>query len=52
MKVAIVGAACRLPGGVDSLETLWDVLANARDAVSEIPPERFDVPAVQEEAHV
>jgi phthiocerol/phenolphthiocerol synthesis type-I polyketide synthase C len=45
MKVAIVGAACRLPGGVHSLETLWDVLASGCDAVGEIPPERFDVAA-------
>jgi len=45
MRVAIVGAACRLPGGVHSLETLWEVLASGRDAVGEIPPERFDVAA-------
>ncbi|WP_027193334.1 type I polyketide synthase [Megalodesulfovibrio gigas] len=43
MKIAIIGAACRLPGGVVSLDTLWDVLASGRDAVSEIPSDRFDV---------
>lgn len=43
-KIAIVGAACRLPGGVASLDDLWEVLASGRDAVTEIPPGRFDVP--------
>ena len=45
MKVAIVGLACRLPGGVRSLETLWEVLENGRDAVSHIPDNRFDTTA-------
>jgi len=43
-KIAIIGAACRLPGGVASLDSLWDVLASGRDAVTEIPADRFDVP--------
>lgn len=42
MKVAIVGLACRLPGGVGSLETLWELLAQGRDAVTHIPTHRFD----------
>ena len=45
MKVAIVGAACRLPGGVSSLDALWELLAGGIDAVREIPLERFDVEA-------
>ncbi|QLA17686.1 type I polyketide synthase [Desulfolutivibrio sulfoxidireducens] len=43
-KIAVIGVACRLPGGVASLDTLWTVLASGRDVVTEIPPERFDVP--------
>jgi acyl transferase domain-containing protein len=43
-KIAIVGAACRLPGGVASLDALWDVLVSGRDVVTEIPADRFDVP--------
>lgn len=45
MKVAIVGLACRLPGGVGSLETLWELLAQGRDAVTHIPTHRFDIDA-------
>ena len=35
-RVAIVGMACRLPGGSD-LGTFWDQLASGRDAVVSVP---------------
>ncbi len=38
--IAIVGAAARLPGAPD-LEAYWDLLANGRDAVTEIPDARW-----------
>ncbi len=43
--IAIVGASCRLPGGVQDLSSYWDLLVNGRDAVTEVPPERWDVDA-------
>ena len=39
--IAIVGAACRLPGNVASLDDYWSLLRNGRDAVTEISSERF-----------
>ncbi|UJB46163.1 type I polyketide synthase [Streptomyces sp. A1-5] len=40
--IAIVGAACRLPGGIVDLEGLWRVLKEGRDLIGEAPAERFD----------
>ncbi|OBI87052.1 type I polyketide synthase [Mycobacterium asiaticum] len=39
---AIVGYALRMPGAADADE-FWDVLLQGRDAISEIPPDRWDV---------
>jgi acyl transferase domain-containing protein len=39
--IAIIGMACRFPGGANSLEELWQLLAEGRSAWSEIPSDRY-----------
>ena len=40
--LAIVGIGCRLPGGVQGTSTLWQMLRAGVDAVTEVPPDRWD----------
>ncbi|WP_026120466.1 type I polyketide synthase [Nocardiopsis potens] len=40
--VAVIGAACRLPGGITDLHGLWEALRDGRDLVTEVPADRFD----------
>ncbi len=41
-SIAVIGMACRLPGGIDSPERLWEALSRGDDFVTEIPPDRWD----------
>ena len=41
--IAIIGMACRYPGGVNNPEDLWQLLCNGVDAIREIPKERWDI---------
>ncbi|HET7695310.1 MAG TPA: SDR family NAD(P)-dependent oxidoreductase [Vicinamibacterales bacterium] len=43
--IAIVGMACRFPGGATSPEAYWTLLRDGRDAVSEVPADRWDIDA-------
>ncbi len=40
--VAVIGMGCRLPGGIDSPELLWEALLRGDDLVTEVPADRWD----------
>ncbi|RFU78582.1 polyketide synthase [Trichoderma arundinaceum] len=41
MPIAIVGMACRLSGGVSTLDDFWTMLSRSRDGWRPMPEERF-----------
>ncbi|PYH49497.1 polyketide synthase A [Aspergillus saccharolyticus JOP 1030-1] len=41
--IAVVGTACRFPGGVASPSQLWALLSSPKDVLREIHPQRFNV---------
>ena len=40
--VAVIGMACRLPGGINSPELLWEALLRGDNLITVIPLERWD----------
>ena len=43
--IAVIGMGCRFPGGANDPEAFWKLLHDGIDAISEMPPERWDVDA-------
>lgn len=41
-QIAIVGMAGRFPGAGDDLEAFWRMIADGKDAVTQVPAERWD----------
>ncbi|MBE9080529.1 polyketide synthase [Romeria aff. gracilis LEGE 07310] len=41
--IAIIGMGCRFPGGAENPERYWQLLQKGKDAITEIPPDRWDV---------
>ncbi|MDR6499786.1 amino acid adenylation domain-containing protein [Burkholderia ambifaria] len=41
--IAVIGMACRFPGRSDTPDAFWQLLDDARDAVTEVPGERWDI---------
>ena len=42
-KLAIVGMACRMPGGANDTELFWELLEQGRDTHTTVPADRFDL---------
>lgn len=42
VPIAVVGIGCRLPGGANTPELLWQNLAGGRDAWANVPEDRFN----------
>ena len=40
--IAIIGIGCRFPGGVNDTASFWKLLVEGREAVSEVPPDRWN----------
>ena len=41
--IAIIGMSCRFPGGVDSPVAFWSLLESGVDAITEVPPARWNI---------
>ncbi|WP_293097441.1 type I polyketide synthase [Moorena sp. SIOASIH] len=46
--IAIIGMGCRFPGGANDPSKYWSLLQGGRDAISQVPPQRWDVNAYYE----
>ena len=42
-RIAIIGVGCRFPGGVNDTESLWKLLVEGREAVVDVPADRWNV---------
>jgi len=45
-SIAILGMACRFPGGIQDVAGYWDLMRAGRSVIAELPPDRFSIDAV------
>jgi acyl transferase domain-containing protein/acyl carrier protein len=43
--IAVIGIGCRFPGSVTGPEAFWQLLKQGRDAITEVPRDRWDIDA-------
>jgi myxalamid-type polyketide synthase MxaE and MxaD len=41
--IAVIGVGCRFPGGANGPDAYWDLLSQGKDAIREVPPDRWSV---------
>ena len=41
-SIAIIGMSCRFPGRINSPEDLWSFISNGRDAIVDVPKDRWN----------
>ncbi|HEY5894949.1 MAG TPA: SDR family NAD(P)-dependent oxidoreductase [Chthoniobacterales bacterium] len=41
-RIAIIGIGCRFPGGVNDTDSFWKLLVDGRDAITEVPSDRWN----------
>jgi acyl transferase domain-containing protein/SAM-dependent methyltransferase/NAD(P)-dependent dehydrogenase (short-subunit alcohol dehydrogenase family) len=44
--IAVIGIGCRFPGGGDGPQAFWELLREGRDAIREVPGDRWDIDSV------
>ncbi|MFN8008992.1 MAG: SDR family NAD(P)-dependent oxidoreductase, partial [Terriglobia bacterium] len=48
--IAVIGMGCRFPGGSNSPDAFWELLANGRDGICQVPSARWDIDAFYDPA--
>jgi acyl transferase domain-containing protein/acyl carrier protein len=43
VPIAVIGMGCRFPGGVTNAEEYWSLLSEGRDAIREVPADRWKI---------
>ncbi|WP_212004531.1 non-ribosomal peptide synthetase/type I polyketide synthase [Chitinophaga sp. HK235] len=49
-KVAVIGIGCRFPGNVSSPEDFWQLLISEKNAITQVPSDRWDMDAYYDTA--
>nr|WP_294524330.1 type I polyketide synthase [uncultured Rhodopila sp.] len=44
--IAVIGIGCRFPGGGNDPQSFWELLREGRDAIREVPADRWDIDGV------
>jgi acyl transferase domain-containing protein/NADPH:quinone reductase-like Zn-dependent oxidoreductase/SAM-dependent methyltransferase/acyl carrier protein len=42
-RIAIIGIGCRFPGGINDTESYWNLLLEGREAVGDVPADRWNI---------